>query len=664
MGVILSFQFSHTSLFIFFVPAFVFYAYSFRASIKPNQRSLFDFIVVVMSLSCLGVTLIKLFDGAGYFTRRHWELAILHLMPPTLALMAVWTSKDPVERLVQKIGGGFEKTPADGSADYKPEQPVQGKIRQMSWDDIIINEGVKKELNSVIKLLKDPDMASGYGIAVPKGILFQGPPGTGKTTIARVIATNAELSFFALRANDVVSKWVGESEKNLTKLFEAAEKAAPSVIFIDEIDSIGKKRADGNAAHSDNLLNHLLQLMDGVIETRGVYIIGATNRAELVDPALKRAGRLNRVIEIPLPDFDARIKLFNLYMKKINISDDVDIELLAKVTEGNSAADIEAIANQAGLHALQREADLPEKQRTMQVSIADVEAALNEYAVDEDAFDEDLEVKKKGSGPQPLNDQIEDIKWEDLIVSASLKEELMSVIELLKDPATAKEYGIDVPKGILLNGPPGTGKTTLAKVIAKTADLSFFVLQTNEIVSKWVGESEKNLSRLFKAAARHAPSVIFIDEVDSIGKNRAEGNAQHSDNLLNHMLQLIDGVIKRDGVYVIAATNRADLVDPALKRGGRLNKVIEVPLPDHEARKQLFDLYLSRLRLDGRVNLDALARFTEGKAAADIKEIVNQAGLNAYKRESRLGNKDFMVTANDIADAINEFMGLQQQTAG
>ena len=661
MGAILSFEFSNVSLFLFFLPAYAFYSYSYRSWLQSHQRQILDFSVIGVSLILVTITILKILKAEGY-SRQQFELAVLHLMPPTLALLAVWTSKSPVERLVQKIGGGMEKAPAN-DAGYAPEKLGEGSIRKMGWDDIVINEDVKKELNSVIKLLKDPDMASDYGIAVPKGILFQGPPGTGKTTIARVIASNAELSFFALRANDVVSKWVGESEKNLTKLFEAAEKAAPSVIFIDEIDSIGKKRADGNAAHSDNLLNHLLQLMDGVIESKGVYIIGATNRAELVDDALKRAGRLNRVIEIPLPDFEARIKLFNLYLAKINIADDVDVELLAKVTEGNSAADIEAITNQAGLHALRREEDLPDEQRTKKVSIEDIEAALSEYAVDEDDLDDDFDEPKKKGGIQPLNSQIEDIKWDDLIVNASLKEELMSVIELLKDPETATKYGIDVPKGILMNGPPGTGKTTLAKVIANTAELSFFVLQTDEIVSKWVGESEKNLSRLFKAAARHAPSVIFIDEVDSIGKNRAEGNAQHSDNLLNHMLQLIDGVIKRDGVYIIAATNRADLVDPALKRGGRLNKVIEVPLPDQEARKQLFELYLNRLKMDGRVNFEALARFTDGKAAADIKEICNQAGLNAYKRESKLGNKDFTVTANDIADAINEFMGFHQESA-
>jgi transitional endoplasmic reticulum ATPase len=527
-------------------------------------------------------------------------------------------------------------------------------IEEVAWDDLIIGEQTKEELMSVITLLKHPENASKYGIALPKGILFNGPPGTGKTTIARAVATMAQLNFFVLRANDIVSKWVGDSEKNLSRLFETASKNAPAVIFIDEIDSIGKKRSGADAAPGDNLLNHLLQLIDGVIKTEGIYIIAATNRADLVDEALRRAGRLNRVIEIPLPDLDSRRKLFKVYSRKLKLADDIDLALLAKVTEGNSGADIKAICNQAGLHAYQREQKLAERQRTHIVSSQDVEAALEMFSIDEDKAAE-LE-EKRDSGPQAINEKVEKLSWDDIVIDADLKTELQSVIELLKDPGTAKRYGITVPKGILLNGPPGTGKTTIAKVIANQAQLSFFAFQADEVVSKWVGESEKNLTRLFKTAAREAPSVIFIDEVDSIAKNRSEGNAQHADNLLNHLLQLIDGVVQREGVYVIAATNRADLVDPALKRGGRLNKTIQVPLPNIAARAKLFELYLGKLPIDGVINVDALARATEGRCAADIREICNQAGLNAFKRESARGSREYAVTPDDLGDALQEWL--------
>lgn len=265
--------------------------------------------------------------------------------------------------------------------------------------------------------------------------------------------------------------------------------------------------------------------------------------------------------------------------------------------------------------------------------------------------------------PLPVADKVEKVGWEDLVISANLKNELIAVINLLKDPQTAKKYGVQVPKGILLQGPPGTGKTSLAKVVATSAQLSFFALRMDEVVSKWVGESEKNLSRLFETAQQHAPAVIFIDEVESIGRTRSSGSQSYADNLLNHLLQLIDGVVKTEGLYLIAATNRVELVDDALKRPGRLNKVIYIPLPDFDSRKEIFKRCLSKLPLAAEPDLDFLAGSTIGKSGAVITQICNQAGLNAFQRESQGGylKRSYKVTADDINDALFEFSGSEQE---
>lgn len=255
----------------------------------------------------------------------------------------------------------------------------------------------------------------------------------------------------------------------------------------------------------------------------------------------------------------------------------------------------------------------------------------------------------------PSNKQIEKLGWDDLVIDQKLKADLISIVKLLKEPEVAYKYGIDVPKGILLAGPPGTGKTTVAKVIASTANLAFFAVSADEIISKWVGESEKNLTALFEAASRYSPAVIFIDEVDAIGKVRT-GEQVWQENLLNHLLQLVDGVVKREGLYIIAATNRPDLVDAALKRAGRLNRVIEVPLPDHPSRMKLFQLYLEKLNLEEALNLELLAKLTEGKSGADIKGICNQAGLNAFARESGMVRRDFKVTQDDMKKALESFL--------
>jgi transitional endoplasmic reticulum ATPase len=263
-----------------------------------------------------------------------------------------------------------------------------------------------------------------------------------------------------------------------------------------------------------------------------------------------------------------------------------------------------------------------------------------------------------GELPAPQNEAVESLGWEDLIVGREVKRELATVVELLKNPSSASRYGIDVPKGILLYGPPGTGKTTIAKVMANQAGLSFFALRADQVISKYVGDSEKNLSKLFAAAEKHSPSVVFIDEVDSIAAQRASGQQQWADRVLNHLLQLMDGVLKTEGIYIIAATNRPDLVDPALTRAGRLSRSIEIPLPDEAARQALLELYSSKLQLESGLDLPGLAKQLDGVSPADIRELCNRAGMNAYQREAGLGKKQrsYIVSKKDFLTALTEVL--------
>ncbi|HMO02441.1 MAG TPA: AAA family ATPase [Oligoflexia bacterium] len=602
---------------------------------------------------------IKIFLAAGKVRAYEIENLILHLGAPFLAILLVTRRRDLASQLMREMIAAQ----TTDNEEAKPK-PLNTSVEKLSWADLVIDDNVKWELQSVVELLKDPKSAKKYGIGVPKGILLSGPPGTGKTTIAKVLASQSGCSFFALKTNEIISKWVGESEKNLSALFDAAAKHRPAIIFIDEIDAVAKARSSDNAAHTDSFVNHLLQLMDGVVKSEGIYIVAATNRPDLVDEALKRPGRLNKTIEIGLPDFNQRVSLLRLGLGKLNLNSDVDIETLAQTLDGASPAQIIELCNQAGLNAFKRESALGKNARSYTISLSDLEAALAEL---QNFLKEASTTSRKGANsnkfsPSSVNAQVEQISFDSLILPAEVKTELISLINILKDAESARGYGIDPPKGILLYGPPGTGKTSIAKAVANQAGLSFFALRIDEVISQWVGESEKNLTALFAAAEKNAPAVIFIDEIDSIAKNRAQGNAQHADNLLNHLLQLMDGVIKKEGIFIIGATNRPELVDPAMKRGGRLDKGIYIGLPDLAARQDLFKLYLGKLKLEGSLNYETLAKITEGVSPADIKQICNQAGVNAFKRESKEGNqRSYVVKGEDLKQSLSEFINLRRE---
>jgi ATP-dependent Zn protease len=370
MGIIDSITPSLTTLAIALVVPFLYFGYHAKYWWNPDALKRGDFFLMAGAIILALAVITKLLHSMREGDRQSTQLILMHLAPLLLTLLIISHGKRGFGAALRNSAAGDDK------GDFNPA-PANRDIQKITWDELVINENLKLELNSVVELLKDPKTTKKYGIGLPKGILLTGPPGTGKTTIAKVMANQARLNFFVLAMDDIVSKWVGESEKNLTKLFNAAKSHAPAVIFVDEVDSIGRARSSGGQQWAENLLNHLLQLVDGVIKTEGLYIIAATNRADLVDDALKRAGRLNKVIHIPLPDYESRRKIFELNLRKLPLAEEIDIDFLAHVTEGNSGADIKEICNQAGLNAFKRESG--SKKRTHTITYQDIELALSEF---------------------------------------------------------------------------------------------------------------------------------------------------------------------------------------------------------------------------------------------------------------------------------------------
>src|SRR5690348_13317263 len=504
-----------------------------------------------------------------------------------------------------------------------------GIVPRITYEDI---GGLKNEVQKVremIKLpLRHPEIFERIGIEAPKGVLLYGPPGTGKTLLAKAVANETNANFYSIGGPEIMSKFYGESEERLRETFKQAQENSPSIIFIDEIDSIAPKREEVSGDVEKRVVSQLLTLMDG-IESRGkLVVIGASNRPNALDPALRRPGRFDREIEIGIPDEEGRFDILQIHTRGMPLTDDVNLESIAKVTHGFVGADLEALSKEAAMRSLRR--ILPEI--NMEQSKIPVEV-LNKIRITNEDFLNGLK-DVQPSAMREVQIQRPNVNWVDIGGLAEVKEELAEAIEWpLKHADLFNQADVKPPKGLMLYGPPGTGKTMIAKAVATTSEANFISVKGPELLSKWVGESEKGVREIFRKARQAAPCIIFFDELDAVAprRGRSEGDAHVTERVISQMLTEMDGLEDLKGVVVIGATNRPDIIDEALLRPGRFDRILEVPFPDNEARKEILKIHTRRKPLDNTVDMDKLVELTNGSTGADIAAIVNAAAMSAIK---------------------------------
>ena len=506
-------------------------------------------------------------------------------------------------------------------------------VPQVTYEDIggIHNE-IKKVREMIELPLRHPEIFEKLGIEAPKGVLLYGPPGTGKTLLAKAVANESQAHFISISGPEIMSKFYGESEARLREIFKEAREKAPSIIFVDEIDSIAPKREEVTGEVERRVVSQMLSLMDG-LEGRGkVIVIAATNRPNAIDPALRRPGRFDREIEIKVPDKKGRRDILAIHSRNMPLADDsqdlpVNIDKIASVSHGYVGADLEYLCKEAAMKCLRRllpELNLEEEKLPPET--------LDKLIVNHDDFTKAL-IEVTPSGMREVFIENPDIKWEEVGGLEDVKKELQEAVEWpMKYPALYDKLGHSMPRGILLHGPSGTGKTLLAKAVATQSEANFVSVRGPELLSKWVGESERGIREIFKRARQSAPCVVFFDEIDSIAPIRgAGGETAVTERVVSQLLTELDGMENMHGVIVLAATNRADMIDPALLRPGRFDKIIQIPLPDKESRKSILKINAEKIPTISEssdpkhVDFDKLAEITDGLSGADTASIANTA---------------------------------------
>ncbi|KAI3910820.1 hypothetical protein MKW98_016571 [Papaver atlanticum] len=528
----------------------------------------------------------------------------------------------------------------------------EDRLDEVGYDDV---GGVRKQMAQIRELvelpLRHPQLFKSIGVKPPKGILLYGPPGTGKTLIARAVANETGAFFFCINGPEIMSKLAGESESNLRKAFEEAEKNAPSIIFIDEIDSIAPKREKTNGEVERRIVSMLLTLMDGLKSRAHVIVMGATNRPNSIDPALRRFGRFDREIDIGVPDEVGRLEVLRIHTKNMKLAEDVELERISKDTHGYVGADLAALCTEAALQCIR------EKMDVIDLEDEEIDAEiLNSMFI----TNEHLRTSLGASNPSALREttvEVPNVTWEDIGGLDTVKRELQETVQYpVEHPEKFEKFGMSPSKGVLLYGPPGSGKTLLAKAIANECQANFISVKGPELLTMWFGESEANVREIFGKARQSEPCVLFFDELDSIATKRGDGGGDAggaADRVLNQLLTEMDGMTSKKRVFIIGATNRPDIIDSALLRPGRLDQLIYIPLPDEASRVQIFKSCLRKSPVSQHVDLQVLAKHTEGFSGADITEICQRACKYAI-REDIEKDIERQKKSNDKPDAMEE----------
>jgi transitional endoplasmic reticulum ATPase len=504
-----------------------------------------------------------------------------------------------------------------------------GDIPSITYEDI---GGLRDEVTKVREMielpLRHPELFRRLGVEAPKGVILHGPPGTGKTLLAKAVANETNANFYSIGGPEIMSKFYGESEERLRNVFQEAQKNAPSIIFIDELDSIAPKREEVSGEVERRIVAQLLSLMDGLKARGKVVVIGATNRINAIDPALRRPGRFDREIEIGVPDRDGRLDILQIYTRGMPLEKDVNLERLADTTHGFVGADLQALAREAAIRALRR--ILPEIDLSADSIPADI---LNKIIVKMQDFI-DVVNEMEPSAMREVFVEVPDVRWEDIGGLETIKQELREAVEWpLKYQGMFAYADATPPKGILLYGPPGTGKTLMAKAAANESEANFISIKGPELLSKWVGESEKGVREIFRKARQAAPCIIFFDEIDAIAPARGGdfGTSHVTERVISQMLTELDGLEVLTNVIVIAATNRPDIIDSALLRPGRFDRLLYVPPPDYESRKQIIQIHTKKKPLANDINIDSLATKMDSYTGADIAAVASAAVMLALR---------------------------------